>query len=151
MNRNFTHNSNYTFITNLFGDETAYAVQSVNLPGLSFSHIDISQRGILGTIQGDTITFNDLSVNIIIDEKLEVWKDIVTSLLKMREPEYNTAEVIEKYGFLIIEDDQRREVIKLKFVNMKIESIDDLSYNSNSEDEIITCGVVLKYDYFLLE
>jgi hypothetical protein len=146
--RNFTHNSNFFFGTNLFGEEATYNTQVVNLPGLSFSHINLSRQSSLLNMQGDTITYNDLTVEIIVDEELKVWKDIVGSLLKMREGESGLGENLEKSAFLEIHDDNTKKILKLEFENCMIESIDDLSYNTNSDDEIITVSVTIKYDFY---
>jgi len=150
-NRNFTHNSNFTFQTNLFGDNTTYGIQEVALPGMSFSHIQIGRQSVLGNLQGDTLNYNDLSINIIMDEELKIWKEIVSTLQdKMRSPDQGIGKQVEKIGFLEIQDDNTHKVLKLEFHGMMIESIDDLSYNTNSEDDIITVGVNLKYDYYTI-
>ena len=150
-NRNFTHNSNFFFQTNLFNkDETSYAVQECNLPGLNFSHIQISKRSVFANEQGDTISYNDLNISLIIDEDLVVWKDIITSMQNMRNPVTTKGEEYMKYGYLIIQDDNTNQIIKLEFIDMIIESIDDMTFNTNSEDEIITCTVTIKYDYYIV-
>jgi len=147
--RNFTHNSNFIFTTNLFNDEqTSYGIQEVNLPGMSFSHIQVQRHSVLGNIQGDTITYNDLSLNIIVDEELNTWKEIVNKMQEMRNPEISTAEKKEEMGYLEIQDDNTNKVLKLEFYGMIVESIDDLAYSTNGEDEIITMGVTIKYDYY---
>ena len=147
--RNFTHNSNFIFTTNLFNDEqTSYGIQEVNLPGISFSHIQVQRHSVLGNIQGDTITYNDLSLNIIVDEELNTWKEIVNKMQEMRNPEISTAEKKEEMGYLEIQDDNTNKVLKLEFYGMIVESIDDLAYSTNGEDEIITMGVTIKYDYY---
>lgn len=147
--RNFSHNSNFVFQTNLFEDEeTIYGIQGVNLPGVNFTHVQVQRSAIMGNIQGDTMIYNDLSVQLIMDEKLVIWKSIMSKLQKMREPGHSTSEQIERMGYLIIQDDNANQMLKLEFTGMMIESIDDLQFASNSDDEIITCGVTIKYDYF---
>jgi len=152
MSRNFTHNSNFLFQTNLFTEEeTTYAIQECPLPGLSFSHIQIGARSVLGNVQGDTLNFNDLTISLIIDEELKVWKEIVQKMLKMRNPENSLGEQIQKYSYLEIHDDNSKEVLKLEFIDCTIESIDDLMYNTTSQDEVITCSVTIKYDYYIVK
>jgi hypothetical protein len=146
--RNFTHNSNFFFGTNLFGEETMFNIQTCNLPGLNFSHIQTGRQSSLLNFQGDTLTFNDLTVDIIVDEDLEIWKDIAGSMLKMRDAESGHGELIEKNSWLDIHDDNGKSVLKLRFKNCLIESIDDLAYNTNADDEIITVSVTIKYDYY---
>ena len=146
--RNFTHNSNFFFGSNLFGDEALFNIQTVNLPGLNFAHIQAGKQSSMLNFQADTLNFNDLTVDIIIDEELEVWKDIAGSMLKMRDGESGLGELIEKNSWLEIQDDNGGSVLKLKLTNCLIESIDDLAYNSNSDDEIITMSVTIRYDYY---
>jgi len=147
-NRNFTHNSNFTFQTNLFGEDSNYGIQSVQLPGLSFSHIEISRHSIMGGIQGDTINYNNLSLDLIIDEELKIWKDMVQKLQEMRSPDSGTSKQIEEFGYLEIHDDNTKKVLKLEFKGMMLESIGDMNYNTTSEDEVLTLNVTIKYDYF---
>jgi len=148
-NRNFTHNSNFIFQTNLFNkEETIYSIQECNLPGISFSHIQINKSSVTGNFQGDTATYNDLSLTLIVDEKLTIWKDIVKTLQKMRDPYPSEAEEIVEYSYLEIHDDNSNLVVKLEFVDCLIESIGDLIYNTTEEDEIMTCEVSIKYDYY---
>jgi len=151
MTRNFTHTSNFLFITNLFGKETTYYIQGVNLPGLNFSHIETSHRGGNLKLQGDTLVFNDLILNFIIDENLTVWKEITEIMLKMRKPDngsFTSKEDYKKYSYLEIHDDNSNKILKLEFIDSRIESIEDLMFSTNNSDEIITCTVYLKYDYY---
>ena len=150
MSRNFTHNSNFVFNTNLFGEETQYNIQEVQLPGLSFAHMQTSTNSTFLNMQGDTLTYNDLTLNFIIDEDLMVWKEIVKSLQTMRDPTSGTGELLEKYSYLEIHDDNSKLVLKLEFINCMIEGIDDLAYNTTSQDEIITCSATIKYDYYTI-
>jgi hypothetical protein len=147
--RNFTHNSNFIFTTNLFNDENvSYYIQEANLPGLSFSHIQVSRQSTSMNFQADTLTYNDLTLNFIIDEELSVWKNIVSKMQKMRDVYSGEGELIEKSGYLEIHDDNSNIILKVEFINLIIESIDDMQYSTNTEDEIITCSINLKYDYY---
>jgi hypothetical protein len=130
--------------------ETVYNIQECNLPGMSFSHISTSKRSSNLNFQGDTITFNDLTVNIIVDEKLNVYKDIISTLLKMREPYSSEGELIQKNAWIEIQDDNTNTILKVNFHNCFIESVDDLSYSTNNEDEIITCSCTIRYDYYTI-
>ncbi|MEA3485959.1 MAG: hypothetical protein U9R03_04555, partial [Candidatus Aerophobetes bacterium] len=76
---------------------------------------------------------------------------IVQSMQQMRNPVDGNGKIIEKMGWLEIHDDNTNKILKLDFVGMMLESIDDLSYNTNSSDEIITCSIGLKYDYYTIE
>jgi len=149
--RNFTHGSNFFFGTTLFGEETLYAVQKCNLPGLGFSHINANRQSAQLFIQGDTLTFNDLNIDIIIDEELITWIDIVSTLLDMRNPENGESKQFGDRAWLEIHDDNTNKVLKLDFYGSIIESIGDLDFTTTEEDEVLTVGIVIKYDYYKLE
>ena len=149
--RNFTHNSNFLFGSNLFDENTTYAIQTTNLPGIAFNHISVNKSSVQGFLQGDTTSFNDLNINIIIDEKLEIWKSLFKIFLKMREQDEGTGTENIKNSWLEIQDDNSNKVLKLYFTNCMISDIGDLEFNTTDEDEIITLPVSIKYDYFKLE
>ncbi|MHB8097985.1 MAG: hypothetical protein ACYDD5_00135 [Sulfuricurvum sp.] len=146
--RNFTHTSNFFFGTSLFGEETLYNIQTCNLPGMQFNHIQVSHRAVQGFLQGDTIDYNDLNIDIIVDENLEVWKDIVTSMQIMREPKTSTAEKIERMSWLEIHDDNSNRVLKIELSGSMIESIGDLDFTTTGDDEVILLPVTIKYDFY---
>ena len=149
--RNFTHNSNYFFGSTLFGEDTSYAIQEVNLPGLSINSVDISRRGIMGHMSGDTLTYNDLSISLIMDEKLLIWKELVEALQDKVDPKKAQGDISnnsQKMAWMIIQDDNAKEILKLNFYGVSLGGIEDMQYSSNTEDEIITCPIVVKYDYF---
>jgi len=149
--RNFTHNSNFVFASNLFEDkEVEYFLQEVNLPGINFNHITTSVSAVPLVLQGDTPQYNDLMLSFILDEELILWKEIFKKLTLMRNPENSYGDNDEKWGNLIIQDDNSKEILKLEFHNLRIESVGDLEFNSNSEDEELTLSVTVKYDYFII-
>jgi len=145
--RNFSTTSNYQFGTSLFGTETTYAIQSVNLPGISFTHPEVSSGSVLGHIQGDTAQYNELELNFIIDENLEVWKEIINGMIKMRNTE-GLGQQVNCNSFLKILDSNNKEILHLDFTNTLISVISDVEYSSTEEDEIITLPVTITYDYY---
>jgi len=144
--RNFTHNSNFTFNTNLFGETTTYAIQGVNLPGISFNHIGSGKSSENLYLQGDTLTFGVLNITLIIDENLVIWKDLINKIFTMRE--HGIGDELEEMSWLEVQDDNSNKILKVMFYDCKIESVSDLSFTSSNEDEVITLDVSLVYDYY---
>ena len=150
-NRNFLTSSNFQFITDLFGEEISYNIQSVNLPGVGFNHIEISKGSIKGRIQDDTLNFDMLSITFIIDEDLEIWKQMIKTLFIMRDVTDSTSQCVYKNGILLIKNQNSETKAKLEFKDLQIEKIGEVTFNTTeSEDEFITCTVDLTYDYFTL-
>jgi len=146
--RNFSHTSNFIFTTTLFGEETTYALQSVNLPGISFSHITTSKSAVMFNLEGDTPTYSPLSAAFIVDENLETWRELTAIAQKMRNPETSEGALIEKMAHLEIHDDNSNLVIKLEFHGIMLESIGDLAFGTTSEDEILSLDIGMVYDYY---
>jgi len=147
--RNFTHKSNFIFGSNLLDENSIYYVQSTNLPGLSLNHISTSTRSMSLNFQGDTLVFNDLNLNIILDEELNTWKDIVNTIFKMRKDGVGT--LADQTSWLEIHDDNSNLILKLFFHGSLIESIGDVEYESNSEDDILTLPLTIKYNFYSIE
>jgi hypothetical protein len=85
------------------------------------------------------------------DEKLVIWGSIVNTMQnKMRSPEEGKGVSVSKTGFLEIHDDNANEVLKLEFHGMMLESIDDMLFTTTTEDDIITLGVSMRYDYYTI-
>jgi len=150
-NKNFTHNSNYYFGTTLFTDNVLYNIQQVNLPGVAFSHIKTSKSSVEGFLTGDTLVFNALNVNIIVDEKLETWQSIMSTIFVMREQDKGLGSDLEGQAWIVLQDDNGHNILKVTYHSARIESIGDLEFNSISEDEIITLDIGLVYDNFTIE
>jgi hypothetical protein len=146
--RNFSHSSNFFFGSTLFGEETLYRVQSCNLPGISFSHSMISKGAVQGWLQGDTIQYNDITLDIILDEGLKSWRDIVETAIRMRNPESSDGENIERTSWLEIHDDNSKVILKLVLNNSRIDNISDVIFSTITEDDILVMPITVKYDYF---
>jgi hypothetical protein len=151
-NKNFALDTSIYFGTTLFAEDTLYNVQSVNLPGVDFSHPQIASRsGALITGQADNITFNDLQLTLIIDEGFNIWKDIMTNAFKMvkvTQPMFNKN---FHDAYVVITDSQGNDILKVWFRNAQITSIGDLSFASSNMNEHLTLDVGLKYDYMEIQ
>ena len=107
-----------------------------------------SKGSVFGNLQGDTLTYTDLTLNFLMDENLVIWKETLHKMLKMRDPNTTVGGQLEKYGYLEIHDDNSKEVLKLEFVNCMIESIDDMQFSTVQDDKIITYSVTIKYGHY---
>jgi hypothetical protein len=150
--KNYALDTSIYFGTTLFSEETLYNVQSVNLPGVDFSHPQIASRsGALITGQADNITFNDLQITLIIDEGFSIWKEVMVNAFKMvkvTQPMFN-----KNYhdAYVIITDSQGNDILKVWFRNAQITSIGDLPFASSNMNEHLTLDIGLKYDYMEIQ
>jgi hypothetical protein len=151
-NKNFALDTSIYFGTTLFTEDTLYNVQSVNLPGVDFSHPQIASRsGALITGQADNITFNDLQITLIIDEGFNIWKEVMVNAFKMVRVTQPMFDKNFRDAYVVITDSQGNDILKVWFRNAQITSIGDLSYASSNMNEHLTLDVGLKYDYMEIQ
>ena len=51
-------------------------VTATSIPGFGVSQLEFPRTGIMDKRPGDFLTFNDLSITVNCDEKLEIYKEI---------------------------------------------------------------------------
>jgi len=150
--RNFAHKSNFVFVTNLFGEESTYSIQSANLPGISLQSIDSSHRGMNLSFQGDTLDFSELNIEMILFEDFSNWIEVVDTFNKMRELEDNEMNIEERRSTLFLQDENQDNILKIDFFNSKLLSVSDIEFSTSDDtDEEITFSLSIKYDYYTVE
>ena len=146
--KNFSHSSSVYFVMDIFGREVTYNVQRVNLPGISFSNIELAKTAQRFLKQGDTPTYNTLSVDIILDENLEIWKEIVSTFQKMTIEGDGDMYLTEFSSFLHIFDEKDKSILKLDFIDCVLQSIGDIEFDTTSDDEELTLTLTIDYAFF---
>ena len=146
--KNFSHSSSVYFVMDIFGREVTYNVQRVNLPGISFSNIELVKTAQRFLKQGDTPTYNTLSVDIILDENLEIWKEIVSTFQKMTIEGDGDMYLTEFSSFLHIFDEKDKSILKLDFIDCVLQSIGDIEFDTTSDDQELTLTLTIDYAFF---
>lgn len=130
-------------------DLSTLMIQHISIPGISFSHPEIGGRnGTRLTLNADTMTFNELSFDVIVDEDLLVYNElmgIITSQLDIETGVY-TQKTFEFW--VTVTDSFGNEAMRWDFHNCKIESLGDLDYDYSDESTEYLLNLTLKYDYF---
>jgi len=124
-------------------------LQRMSVPGISFSHPEIGSRfGSIATANADTIQFGELNFDILVDENLIVYTELMNTV--MSQFNLDTKEFTTKtFNFWIsVTDSFGKELIKWEYFNCKIESIGDLDYDYSDESTEYLLNLTLKYDYF---
>ena len=152
VSKNFALDTSIYFGSTLFDDETVYNVQNVNLPGLDFSHPQISSRtGAMFNATADQVTFNDLSLTILLDEDFNIWLKLMSMAFSMVNVPDADFTKNEGDSFILITDSLGNVKLKVWYRNSKIMSVGDLNYSSSNENMNIVLDLMLKYDYMDIE
>lgn len=150
--RNYAQTSNIQIVTRLFEDEdVTYYIQSLNIPSIATNIIQLNTQ--FGQLQvlNDVNTYEHLDLKLIIDEDLEVYKALLKYCQKRHKPGtmYN-AEPEYKDIYLIIYNNNNKELLKLVFKNCYLDSIGALDYAFNDDNSEVVTSAIIKYNYFEL-
>lgn len=146
--KNFSHQSNVFFSTSLFGRDFTAFVQRVSLPGMSFSNIEMSKTAVKFYTPGDTPTYNPLSVDLIVDSELSVWREIIQNFQIMTQQGVGDNGFFDFTSFIHIFNEKDESVVKIDFKHCVLESIGDLEFDSSSEDAEILLSLSINYAYY---
>lgn len=147
---NFAHNTNYTVGISFLGDEI-FNAQSVTMPGINFMNIELGGRGgSRALVGGDNISFDTITVDLLIDENLTVYKKIIRYIISKTNTEDSTFNSEEFETWVSIKNDFGIEVMKLDFFGCQLSGIDSFPLSSSSEDEEISVGLSFRFDRFTL-
>lgn len=147
-NKNFSHQSNVFFGCSLFKRDFTAFVQRVSLPGISFSNIEASKMAVKFYAPGDTPTYNPLNVDILLDDKLELWKEIVQHFQRGTIPGVGDNNLVEFESFVHIFGEDDKSIMRLNFHHCLLENIGDVEYDSSSEDAELTLSLSINYAYY---
>lgn len=130
-----------------------FFITYLNIPGVSISHPEISggRQGSRLHLSGDSITFNTLSFEMLIDEDFIIYKEIMDIILKNINPIDGTFNDFTFNFFIEITNNKGNKVLKLEFFNCRISSISDIQLNTNDESTENTLSMELVYDYYTIE
>ena len=148
--RSNAFNSNTYFGSTIFGDDVTYQIQQVALPGISMAHqAEATKVGYIH-LQGDIAEYDSIRLTVLVDEKLVVWKELITIMQKYHVPGTNLCNPITGDSWIEIRDNRNNYLFKLELKNSYIKSIGSVTYATNGDNEIITVDVDMVFDYFLI-
>ena len=144
--RNYSQKTNYKCGSETF-DLLPFYATSVTLPGVTQNLPEISGRnGAPISMSPANITFNGLSVSVLLDEDYKIWIELMNKIrVNPEEGTFNN----EYFDFWIeVTNDMGHHVMKIEYYSCNIESITDLELATNDDITEQTFTLEIKYDYF---
>lgn len=147
---NYNLTSNIIFTTTLFGEETSFNIQSVNLPGLTIAYSNMPSRSdnLKPVVAFESVDFQPLLMTFLADEKMQIWKEIITFILKGRDEDFFNH---HHDGVLLIKGNNGQSIMKIFYRNIIITQISDIEYNTTDSNTEQVFSVEIQYDYFDVE
>lgn len=124
-----------------------FYLQSVNLPGISSDPDKISTRARNRfNVAQDTLEFNQLSFEMLIDENLEIWLEFQNYIRKrVRKDGFDP----DPFFFTIqVNNNKGNKLFNVDFHNCYITSIGDIQLDSRQDMTHHTLQVDIQYDHY---
>ena len=141
-------NSNILFGSSIFSKDVMYQVQKTDLPGISLTHIKEATKVGHINLQGDIAEYSPITMTILVDEKLVVWKELIGIMQKYHVPGTNTWVPLVGDSWIEFRDNRNNYMFKIELKNSYITSVGDLTYTTTGDNEILELQLELVYDFF---
>jgi hypothetical protein len=160
---NLTENFNYLQPTSfkLVIDRRNYPnleffCQNVTHPGMIMSSVEVPFRKVAGVpFPGDTLTFNELSTNIILDENMQGYDEMFAWMRRLLDTNMGnvTTQAISSYAdiTLSILSSHNNTTKQVRYIDCIPTSLGDINFTSTSGGtEFITFNASFRFNYFEL-
>lgn len=145
--------SNFTFDFAI-PKKFTFFIQDGGIPGFSLGQIDIPHVSQRFPRPGDNITFNPLSLTLLVDEDLQSYLELYKMLIEMKNPETAQIQEWDKStftGILAITTNKNNIHYIITFYDCWVSSVTDLIFSTTNEDQPLTFNIDIYYSYFKIE
>jgi hypothetical protein len=125
-----------------------FYLTAVNIPGISFNHYEVGARAGRFSVTGDTLVYNTLSFEMLIDEDFKIYHEFMDKAVKMINSETGTFAAQEFDFWIQINNNKGNKLFKIEFFNCRLESVGDIQLDSQDEITEHNMAIDIKYDYF---
>lgn len=128
-------------------------LQSFSLPGMSFSHPELggSRYGAKLHVQSDSVSYNQLTFTILIDEHFKSYFEFYNKVLNGFNPESGNFANQEFTFWVTLTDSKGYPVFKVDFYSCRISDLGDIEIASNDDTVYNTLSVTCTYDYYKVD
>lgn len=153
-NTNVTHSANFRFIMSNQIEEVEFYIQEFN--GLGMSLQETNPQAYMGQLikrPGDTITFNDLQLQVLVDEEYDIVEQLYNWIERTRGISENILDWNYNFtGVLFLKTNRNNIQKKIIFSDCWIRDMGDLIFQANQQDASpIIVPVTIVYNYYKIE
>lgn len=128
-----------------------FYLTTVNIPGLNFSLPETGSRyGAKINLASDTISYNSLSFDFLIDEDFKLYRSFYAYIKTIINPSNSTFSDSSFDLWLDLNNSKGAKLLKFEFYNCRIESIGDIELDTTNSETESTMNLTVKFDYFEL-
>ncbi|UOK16723.1 tail completion and sheath stabilizer protein [Vibrio phage phiKT1024] len=145
---NFAQRTNWIAGSDKFEKVPMY-LTTVNIPGINFSHPEVGGRNSTKiNLGGDTISYNNLTFDMLVDEDMMIYKELMSIVYKNVDVNNGTFKDFYFDFWIELNNNKGNHIMKLEFFNCRLESISDIILDAQDSSTEFLLSVELQYDYF---
>jgi len=133
----------------------SFMAQSVQHPSMEVGETKLGRPRLAGLpFIGDQIEFASLTMDVLLDENMEVYREIYTWMENMVETKHKLSSFKDgsladycdiQIMILTSANNKNRE---FKYVNAFPTTLGDVQFSASNEETFITCPISFSFDYF---
>lgn len=148
---NLAQKTNFTAGSSVFKD-VPFFITALNIPGFNLNHNPLGARGGTHVLSsGDTISWNQLSIDILLDEDLKIYSELMAIIKKNINVESGTFDDFIFDFWIEINNNKGNLVLKLNFTNCRIDSIGDIQLDTQDDSTEHLMNFSMVYDFYTIE
>jgi hypothetical protein len=160
INKSFLSNNKYEFVIERLPN-VVFFVQSINLPTISLASTPTQTPFVQVNTPAGILTFEQLTINYIVDENMNSWKEIYNWITALGNPtsknklgNLTTApgrtNSITSNASLLVKSNSNNPNLTFTFNNLFPIELGGLQFSSTETQEFLTSSITFLYDYYTL-
>jgi len=129
-------------------------VQQAAIPGFTINEMPMQWQAMKDKRPGDSIDYNNLSLQVLLDEDMNSFKEVYNNLILSHDPvtnKYNSNSALFD-GTLLLTTNKNNIQHEIKFFDCWVTSLSDITLQADSaEDEQLVMTVDIVYNYFVFK
>lgn len=143
--------SNFQLTLKSIHKDIEFFVTEVNIPGITIGSMEMQYMSMSRKIPGDSLTFDNLTATVLVDEELKVLDEILSTIKFTHNAEKNTY-TIDPVLFeanLFITSNKNNVKFQFTFHDAWIESFSELPFSSTTTDENnLSTTIGIRYNFY---
>lgn len=126
-------------------------IQQASIPGVTINEMPVNWQGLKDKMPGDSIDFNNLSLQVLLDEELNTFKEIYNNLIFSHDPVNNAYSPLKAIfdATLHLTTNKNNIQHEIKFFDCWVSNFSDITLSSDtSEDEQLVVNLDIVYNFF---
>lgn len=136
-----------------------FFANSVQHPSMDMTPPDVGYRRTSVAVPADTVDFGQLTLDIMLDEKMRVYEEMYNWMLRLvnEKVKPNTGKLYAdakedpaSYNDMTISiyNSSNNPIRRIQYVNALPVTLGDINFTATSDDQFITFPCTFKFDYF---